>query len=95
MILWYMTYVYTIFHIYKIRRYTKLIIYIPLSSSIIVTIALEGLVISKKRPSPVIVIVKFSLDSVSLSLFIVKLRLAVLSPGSKVTVNKSQLPLQT
>ena len=95
MILWYMTYVYTIFHIYKIRRYTKLIIYIPLSSSIIVTVALEGLVISKKRPSPVIVIVKFSLDSVSLSLFIVKLRLAVLSPGSKVTVNKSQLPLQT
>ena len=66
-----------------------------MSSSIIVTVALEGLVISKKRPSPVIVIVKFSLDSVSLSLFIVKLRLAVLSPGSKVTVNKSQLPLQT
>ena len=90
-----MTYVYTIFHIYKIRRYTKLMIYIPLSSSIIITIALEGLVISKKRPSPVIVIVKFSLDSVSLSLFIVKLRLVVLSPGLKVTVNKSQLPLQT
>ena len=90
-----MTYVYTMFHIYKIRRYTKLIIYLPLSSSIIVTLASEGLVIIKERSSPMIIIVKVSLDSVSLSLVIFTLRLAVLSPGLKVTVNKLHSPLQT